>query len=128
MITFPLRFISVPPSNLNVETMPSSNVYYGIINETVNCTANMNPSTTVLSLIGKLFNGSTVYSFAEKTNSQTIVDSDNKIGCYPTVRTVFNKLDDFLEKFSWVGCLANDAVTGQSYITEFKFVVANIIT
>lgn len=80
----------------------------------------MNPSTTVLSLIGKRFSTIETYYFAHRTNLQTFVDSENKIGCYPTVRTVFSQLNYFLKEYNWIGCLANDTVSGISLITEFK--------
>lgn len=82
----------------------------------------MNPSTTVLSLIGKQFLTSEVYFFAHRKNLQTFVNSENKIGCYPTVRTVFSQLNYFLAVYNWVGCLANDTVSGLSLITEVKLV------
>lgn len=111
---------SVLPSNLNVETMPLSYQYYGNINETINCTANMNPDTTVLYLIGTNIQLKDDYVFAERKFFQTIVDSENKIGCYPTVRTVFKEVYSFLAIYDRVGCLANDTMSGQSLITEFK--------
>lgn len=36
-----------PPLNLTVETMPFGYEYYGNIDETINCTAAMNPNNTV---------------------------------------------------------------------------------
>lgn len=116
--------ISAPPLNLTVETMPDGYHYHGNIGETINCSATMNPNTTVLSLIGKMVLSLNEYVFAERKNVQTFVDSESIIDCYPTVRTVFSELVDFLVDYSWVGNLANDTVSGQSSITEFKFVNA----
>lgn len=116
--------ISAPPLNLTVETMPDGYQYHGNIGETINCSATMNPNTTVLSLIGKMVHSLNEFVFAERKNVQTFVDSESIIDCYPTVRTVFSELVDFLVDYSWVGCLANDTVSGQSSITEFKFVNA----
>lgn len=79
----------------------------------------MNESTTVLSLIGKRFQAMEYYVFADQKNLETFVDSENKIGCYPTIRTVFSKLNYFLKDYNWIGCLANDTVSGLSLITEF---------
>lgn len=80
----------------------------------------MNPSTTILSLIGKQTPTLEAYFFAHRKNLQTFVDSENKIGCYPTVRTVFSQLNYFLKDYNWIGCLANETVSGLSLITEFK--------
>lgn len=121
-----MGYFSVPPSNLNVETMPSPYEYSGKVDETINCTANINPDTTVLSLIGRNIQIKNDYVFAERKHLQTIVDSENKIGCYPTVRTVFSTVYDFLEIYDLVGCFANDTVSGQSVITEFKKVDVSI--
>lgn len=89
----------------------------------------MNPDTTVLYLIGTKAEMNGDYVLAERNNLQlqTIVESENKIGCYPTVRTVFKKVYNFLSSYNRVGCLANDTMSGQSLITEFKNVnVLNI--
>lgn len=102
--------------------MPDTYKYFGNIYETINCTAAMNPNTAVLSLIGKRSQLLNEYFFAERKNVQTFVDSENNIGCYPIVQTVFSKLDYFLKDYQWVGCFANDSVSGLSSITEFKFV------
>lgn len=84
--------LETPPLNLTVETMPDEFEYTGNIDETINCTATVNPNTTVLFLIGKMFLSMKNYVFAERKNVQTFVDSENQIGCYRTVRTVFNNL------------------------------------
>ncbi|XP_065936900.1 uncharacterized protein [Magallana gigas] len=115
--------LETPPLNLTVETMPYE--YIGIIDETINCTATVNPNTTVLFLIGKMSMKN--YVFAERKNVQTFVDSENQIGCYRTVRTVFNNLFLYLHSYPWVGCLANDTVSGQTSISEFKRVNVVII-
>lgn len=118
-------FYPAPPLNLTVETMPYE--YIGIIDETINCTATVNPNTTVLFLIGKMTMSMKNYVFAERKNVQTFVDSEHQIGCYRTVRTVFNNLFLYLHSYPWVGCLANDTVSGQTSISEFKRVNVLII-
>lgn len=107
--------------------MPDVYLYVGNIDETINCTAAMNPNTTVLSLIGKVTMSMKNYVFAERKNVKTFVESENKIGCYQTVRTVFNELFYFLQSYQWVGCLANDTVSGQTSISEFKSVYVMVI-
>lgn len=42
-------------------------------------------------------------------------------------RTVFSELGNFLADYNWVGCLANDSVSGQNSISEFKTVSVLII-
>lgn len=121
------NFLSVPPLNLTVETMPYGYEYYGYIDETINCTATVNPNTTVLFLIGKNIQSENKYFFAERKNVQTFVESENNTGCYPTVRTVFRELRYFLQIYNFVGCLASDTVSGQSSISEFKTVFVLII-
>lgn len=113
-----------PPLNLTVETMPDTYKYFGNINETINCTATvaMNPTTTVLYLIGKRAQLLNEFFVAERNHSQTFLNSENKIGCYTIVKTVFSKLGYFLKNYNWVGCLANDTVSGLSSITEFRYV------
>lgn len=100
--------------------MPDEFEYYGYIDETINCTATVNPNT--LSLIGKHIQLQNEYFFAERTNVQTFVDSENNTGCYPVVRTVFRELRYFLHSYNLVGCLANDTVSGQTSISEFRIV------
>lgn len=117
----------MPPLNLTVETIPDEFEYYGYIDETINCTATVNPNTTVLFLIGKMTMSMKNYVFAERKNVQTFVDSEHQIGCYRTVRTVFNNLFLYLHSYPWVGCLANDTVSGQTSISEFKRVNVLII-
>lgn len=107
--------------------MPFGYEYYGNIDETINCTAAMNPNNTVLSLIGKRFQSQNEYFFTKTKNVLTIVESKNNIGCYPIVRTVFYELGNFLADYNWVGCLANDSVSGQNSISEFKTVSVLII-
>lgn len=107
--------------------MPDDYVYNIISDETINCTANINPNTTVLSLVGKRTISQPNYVFAEKINFEIFVDSENKIGCNPTVRIVYFKLKTFLNIYNIVGCLANDTVTGKSFITEFKFVQVSLV-
>lgn len=114
--------LELQPLNLAVETMPDGYKYHGNIDETINCTATMNPNTAVLSLIGKNVPSLNEYFFAERTNVQTFVETENKMGCYPIVKTVFSKLGYFLKDYNWVGCLANDTVSGQSSMTELKLV------
>lgn len=70
----------------------------------------------------------TNYVFAERKNVQTFVDSENQIGCYQTVQTVFNNLYSYILSYPWVGCLPNDTVSGQTSISEFKRVNVVIIT
>lgn len=111
-----------PPANLIVETMPDEYKYNGNINETINCTANINPNTTTLSLVGKRAQLLNEYFFAKSENLQTFVDSENKNDCNPTVRVLFFKLGYFLKDYNWVGCFANDTTSGESSITEFKYV------
>lgn len=107
--------------------MPFGYEYYGNIDETINCTAAMNPNTTVLSLIGKRFQSQNEYFFAKTKNVLTIVESKNNIGCYPIVRTVFSEVGNFLADYNLVGCLANDSVSGENSISEFKTVSVLII-
>lgn len=107
--------------------MPDGYVYHGNIDETINCTATVNPKTTVLFLIGKMTMSMKNYVFAERKNVQTFVDSENQLGCYQTVQTVFNSLFLFIYSYPWVGCLANDTVSGQTSISEFKRVNVPII-
>lgn len=107
--------------------MPDEFEYYGYIDETINCTATVNPNTTVLFLIGKMTMSMKNYVFAERKNVQTFVDSEHQIGCYRTVRTVFNNPFLYLHSYPWVGCLANDTVSGQTSISEFKHVNVLII-
>lgn len=116
--------LETPPLNLTVETMPDTYKYFGNINETINCTATvaMNPTTTVLYLIGKRAQLLNEFFVAERNHSQTFLNSENKIGCYTIVKTVFSKLGYFLKNYNWVGCLANDTVSGLSSITEFRYV------
>lgn len=122
-----LKKFSAPPLNLTVETMLDGYEYNSNIGETINCTATVNPNTTVLFLIGKMTLSMTNYVFAERKNVQTFVDSENQIGCYRIVRTVFNNLFSYILSYPWVGCLANDTVSGQTSISEFKRVnVLNI--
>lgn len=119
--------LETPPLNLTVETMLDGYEYNSNIGETINCTATVNPNTTVLFLIGKMTLSMTNYVFAERKNVQTFVDSENQIGCYRIVRTVFNNLFSYILSYPWVGCLANDTVSGQTSISEFKRVnVLNI--
>lgn len=101
--------------------MPDDYTYNALDGETINCTANINPNTTVLSLIGEdlLLKQN---QFAERENSQIFVDFENKIGCNPIVRIVYFELKKFLSSYNNVGCLANDTATGQIFITEFKTV------
>lgn len=80
-----------------------------------------------MSLIGKRFQSQNEYFFAKTKNVLTIVESKNNIGCYPIVRTVFYELCNFLADYNWVGCLANDLVSGQNPISEFKTVSVLII-
>lgn len=108
--------------------MPNSYEYNGNIGETTNCSATVNPNTTVLSLIGKKTMSMNEFVFAERKYVQTFVDSERIIDCYPTVRTVFWDPGYFLAGNNWLGCLANDSVSGQSSITEFKFVNAIVIS
>lgn len=125
MFEYNIWVFSVPPSNMNVETKPYTDEYYGNIMETINCTANMNPSTTVLSLVGKGTISSDKYVFAERKNLQIFVDSENKTDCNPTVRVVFIDIFYFVKVNNFVACFANDTVTGQSFMTEFKVVGIN---
>lgn len=120
-------FNSAPPLNLSIEIMPNEYIYFGIKYETINCTAAINPNTTVLSLVGKAAEFLNEYIFAEQKNVKTFVDSESIIDCYPTVRTVFSELGNFLAGYNWVGCLANDSVSGQNPISEFKTVSVLII-
>lgn len=102
--------------------MPDGYVYSGNIDETINCTANINPNTTVLSLVGKRTQLQNEYFFAERKNLQTFVDSENKTDCNPTIRVAFFKLGYFLKDYNWVGCFANDTKSGESSVTEFMYV------
>lgn len=106
--------------------MSDGYAYHGYIDETINCTATVNPNTTVLSLIGKHIQLQNEYFFAERKNVQTFVDSENNTGCYPVVRTVFRELRYFLHSYNLVGCLANDTVSGQTSISEFKRVMVMV--
>lgn len=106
--------------------MPDEYEYNGNINETINCTANINPNTTVLSLVGKRTQTLNEYFFAERRNLQIFVDSENKTGCNPTVRVVFFKLGYFLKDYNWLGCIANDTQSGKSSVTEFKYVAVSL--
>lgn len=94
-------FNSAPPLNLSIEIMPNEYIYFGIKYETINCTAAINPNTTVLSLVGKAAEFLNEYIFAEQKNVKTFVDSESIIDCYPTVRTVFSELGNFLAGYSW---------------------------
>lgn len=84
--------------------MPDGYEYNMNIDETINCTATINPNTTVLSLIGKKIQSVNEYFFAEKKNVQTFVYSKNNIGCYQTVQTVLKEIVDFLKIYYHVGC------------------------
>lgn len=106
--------------------MSDGYAYHGNIDETINCTATVNPNTTVLSLIGKHIQLQNEYFFAERKHVQTFVDSENNTGCYPVVRTVFRELRYFLHSYNLVGCLANDTVSGQTSISEFKRVMVMV--
>lgn len=88
---------SAPPLNLTVNTLSDGYEYNGNTDETINCTATINPNTTVLFLIGIKFPLVNEYFFAEKKNVQTFVYSENNIGCYQTVQTVFKEIVDFLK-------------------------------
>lgn len=107
--------------------MPDGYVYNGNIDETINCTATINPNNTVLFLIGKKTMSMKNYVFAERKNVQTFVNSENRVGCYQTVRTVFNKIYLYILSYPWIGCVANDTVSGQTSISEFKHVDMYVI-
>lgn len=109
---------SAPPLNLTVNTLSDGYEYNGNTDETINCTATINPNITVLFSIG--------YFFAEKKNVQTFVYSENNIGCYQTVKTVFKEIVDFLKIYDHVGCLASDTVSGQTSVSEFETVLVMI--
>lgn len=116
---------SAPPLNLTVNTLSDGYEYNGNTDETINCTATINPNTTVLFLIGIKFPLVNEYFFAEKKNVQTFVYSENNIGCYQTVQTVFKEIVDFLKIYDHVGCLASDTVSGQTSISEFETVLVS---
>lgn len=100
--------------------MPDDYVYNVFSYETINCTANINPNTTVLSLVGKALIFSSNYVFAEGVDFKIFVNSENESGCNPIVRFVYFNVKTFLSSYNIVGCLANDTLTGESIITEFK--------
>lgn len=118
--------ISAPPSNLSVEILGDGHVYNGaLLDETINCTAIMNPNTTTLSLIAKKSANVDDYNFAPKINITTFVEPNAESGCYPTVRVVYYFIfRDFLlgsnSNNEHLGCLANDTISGQFYISEFR--------
>lgn len=121
--------ISAPPSNLSVEILGDD---YGTPkDETINCTAIMNPNTTTLSLIAKKAQNVDDYNFAPKINITTFVEPNAESGCYPTVRVVYHFIYPyFLENTNnnnALGCLANDTISGQFYISEFRKVNVLII-
>lgn len=119
--------ISARPSNLSVEILGDGYyyVYEGALDETINCTAIMNPNTTTLSLIAKKSANVDDYNFAPKINIATFVEPNTESGCYPTVRVVYYFIfQDFLlnseSNNEHLGCLANDTISGQFYISEFR--------
>lgn len=120
--------ISAPPSNLSVEILGDGFYEYGSsLDETINCTAIMNPNTTTLSLIAKKSGNVDEYNFAPKINITTFVEPNTERDCYPTVRVVYyfifpNFLKDTKNNDN-LGCLANDTISGQLYISEFRSVL-----
>lgn len=64
--------LETPPLNLTVETMLDGYEYNSNIGETINCTATVNPNTTVLFLIGKMTLSMTNYVFAERKKCANI--------------------------------------------------------
>lgn len=124
--------ISAPPSNLSVESLGDGYEYGSRLDETINCTAIMNPNTTTLSLIAKKSGNVDEYNFAPKINITTFVEPNAESGCYPTVRVVYHFIyPDFLKDTNNndnLGCLANDTISGQLYISEFRSVLMLYIT
>lgn len=80
--------------------MPFRYEYYCNIDETTICTAAMNPNNRGIKKQHRLL--------SDRTNC-------------------FSELGNFLADYNWVGCLANDSVSGQNSISEFKTVSVLII-
>lgn len=122
--------ISAPPSDLSMESLGGGYEYGSSLDETINCTAIMNPNTTTLSLIAKKSGNVDDYNFAPKTSITTFVEPNTESGCYSTVRVVYHFIfPDFLMNTGNndnMGCLANDTISGQLYISEFTYV--NVLT
>lgn len=123
--------ISAPPSDLSMESLGGGYDYGSSLDETINCTAIMNPDTTTLSLIAKKSANVDDYNFAPKINITTFVEPNTESGCYPTVRVVYHFIYPyFLKNINYhdaLGCLANDTISGQFYISEFRKVNVLII-
>lgn len=108
-------FTLAPPTNLTIE------IESGYIDEeghdqTVKCTATMNPNTTIFYLFGQQSKLSYNYSIA--LNDSAYVISNNPNGCYPNVRTVFPADVGFIKLYPWLGCLAYDTVYGKNFSTD----------
>lgn len=107
--------------------MPFGYEYYGNIDETINCTAAMNPNNTVNVPDWKKVSV-TEWIFLRKDKKCTNNRGIKKQHRLLSDRTnCFYELGNFLADYNWVGCQANDLVSGQNPISEFKTVSVLII-
>ncbi|XP_062608989.1 uncharacterized protein LOC134270764 [Saccostrea cucullata] len=101
--------IAAPPSNITIEIKDTYSK--GGINETINCTATLNPNTTTLTLV-RLFNETytMVPKNITKTSMETARTDDCRYDVQVTVTTTFDQFDRAL-----VACLAKDVVFGDYF-------------
>lgn len=112
-------FTLAPPTNLTVEILSEYIDHEGLkFNQTVNCTATMNPNTTIFFLFGQKSISSSEYSIASNDSAETYVISNNPDGCYPNVRTVFPADVGFIKLYPLLGCLAYDTVYGKNFSSD----------
>ncbi|XP_062578414.1 uncharacterized protein LOC134240324 isoform X2 [Saccostrea cucullata] len=101
--------IAAPPSNITIEI--KDNYSKGGINETINCTATLNPNTTALTLV-RLFNET--YTMVPKNITKTSIETARTDDCrydvQVTVTTTFDRFDGAL-----VACLAKDVLFGDYF-------------
>ncbi|XP_061171718.1 uncharacterized protein LOC133181197 [Saccostrea echinata] len=101
--------IAAPPSNIVIAI--KDNYSKGAINETINCTAILNPDTTILALV-KLSDES--YAMVPKNITKTSIEPARTEDCRHLVRvTVTTTFDQF--NASTVACLAKDNVFGEYF-------------
>lgn len=112
-------FTLAPPTNLTVEIHNPYIDHEGLkFNQTVNCTATMNPNTTIIFLFGQQTNSPYGYSIASNDSAKTYLISNNSDGCYPNVRTVFPADVGFIKLYPLLGCLAYDTVYGKNFSSD----------